>query len=178
MSAIIINNIPISGKYPEHHFGEHFKSSLWIEFIDNNSNKWFGCFSKEHDHGFNKVLINKENTTAFVVSDGQDYIIDIENRKIKFKTEEHPLIVSLILTENPNYFIVGTFYEIYIFNSEKRIKKLIPNLILDGIYFNKQEEKQAVGDLSTAENQYNKNILFEFNLETFSLKLEDTSFLS
>jgi len=172
MSGKILNNIPVSGENPEFHFGDHFRYRLWVEFISNDFEKWIGCFSKEYSKGFDKVLIGKNNQTAFVIASGQGYLIDIQNHKLKFKTEEYPLIESAILTNNPNYFIAGTFQSVYVFDTEKLINETIPKFMVDGIYFKSQKENNAIGNLATAENQYDFNMGFKFDLETFEINLD------
>ena len=171
MSGKILNNIPVSGENPEFHFGEHFRYRLWVEFVNNDLEKWIGCFPKEYPNGFDKVLIDKNNQTAFVIASGQGYLIDIQNHKLKFKTEEHPLIESAIITKNPNYFIVGTSQSVYVFDTENLVNETIPKFMVDGIYFKSQIEKRAIGNLATAENQYDYNMDFEFDLETFEITL-------
>lgn len=171
MSGKILNTTPISGEFPEIHFGEHFTSRLWIEFEDNDFGKWYGCFPNNSRQGFNNVLTDKYNNSAFVVSSGVGYLINIATKELIFKTEEHPLIESAILTENPNYFIAGTFYSVYVFDSNKLIKEVTPDFMVDGIYFKAQQDKKAIGDLATAENQYDFNVDFEFDLEFFELTM-------
>jgi hypothetical protein len=171
MSGKILNTVPISGEYPEIHFGEHFTHRLWVEFEDNSFLKWISCFPNDFPKILNKVLINNHNNTAFVVSGGVGYLIDINKRELRYKTEEQPLIESAILTENPDYFIAGTIYSVYVLDSEKLVKEVKPNFMVDGIYFKSQRDKKASGDLATAENQYDFNIDFEFDLETFDLTL-------
>lgn len=171
MSGKIINATPISGEFPEIHFGEHFTSRLWVEFEDNDFEKWYGCFPNISRQGFNNVLIDKNNISAFVVSSGVGYLINITTKELIFKTEEHFLIESAILTENPDYFIAGTFYSVYVFDSEKLIKEVTPDFMVDGIYFKTQQDRKAIGDLATAENQYDFNVDFEFDLESFELTM-------
>ena len=169
MSARILTNTPISGEFPEFYFGEHFRQTIWVEFVDNEFEKWVGCFPCEYHKLLNEVLVDKENKSAFIVSSGIGYLIDIESKRLNYKTEEHPLIESAILTINPNYFIAGTYYCVYIFDSEKLIKEVLADELVDGIYFKRQIDRKAVGDLATIENQYERNIDFELDLDTFEL---------
>ncbi len=172
MSAEILTIAPTSGNAPEIHFGEHFRHPLWIEFVNNDSEKWFGCFSSDYPSVLNKVLVDKENKSAFVVSGGTGYLVDINNRIIKHRTEEHPLIESLIQTKAPDYFVVGTFYSIYVFDTDKLIQEISPNMTIDGIYLKSQIGRKAIGDLASAENQYESKLDFEFDLDTFELTLD------
>lgn len=171
MSAEILTITPTSGYAPEIHFGEHFRHSLWIEFVNNDSEKWLGCFSSDYRSDLNKVLVDKENKSAFVVSGGIGYLVDIDNRIIKHKTEDHPLIESLIQTNDPDYFIAGTFYSIYVFDKDKLIQEITPKMTIHGIYFKSQIGRKAIGDLASAETHYEYNLDFEFDLDTFELTL-------
>jgi hypothetical protein len=169
MSVKILNNVPTSGELEEIHFGEHFTHRLWVEFETNDYENWVGCFPMEHMNGFKTVLVNQTNKVGFIVAGGIGYLIDIKEKKLILKTDEHPLIESVILTQDPDYFIAGTFYSIYVIDNEKMVRQISPDFIIDGIYFKKQKNGKAIGELATAENQYDFNIAFEFDLKTFEL---------
>jgi hypothetical protein len=171
MSAEILNAIPTSGQFTERHFGEHFNSQLWVKFTDNNFQEWVGCFSKSYDNALCLALTDENNLTSFVIAGGQGYLIDIDKKEIITELDEQPLIESVIRTTSPNYFIAGTFYSIYILNETGLIKEIRPDKIIDGIYFKSQLDNKAIGDLATAENQYDYNVDFEFDLTTFELQL-------
>jgi len=171
MSAKILTIIPTSGSAPEIYFGEHFRHPIWIEFVNNDSENWFGCFSCDYPSVLNKVLVDKDNKSAFIVSGGIGYLVDINNRILKHKTDDLPLIESLILTNDPDYFIAGTFYSIYVFDTDKLIQVITTNMFIDGIYFKSQIGRKVIGDLASAENQYESKLDFEFDLDTFELTL-------
>lgn len=172
MSARILKNTPISGESPEVHFGEHFKQSLWVEFVDNVFEKWNGCFECEYPKLFHGVLLDKENKTALVVSSGVGHLIDIENRKLLFKTEDHPAIESAVSTTNPDYFIAGTYCSVYVFDNKKLIKEVEADGLVDGIYFKFQVDRRVTGDLVTIDNPFDFHLDFEFDLDTFELTID------
>jgi hypothetical protein len=176
LSARILTNTPTSGEFPEFYFGEHFRQTLWVEFVDNEYEKWIGCFQCDYPKLLNEVLVDMENKSAFVVSGGIGYLIDIENRKLKYKTEENPLIESVILTTNPDYFIAGTFYCIYVFDNENLIQEVLADDLVDGIYFKRQVDRKAVGDLASIENQFEFNLDFKLDLDTFELIVDRSAF--
>ena len=138
---------------------------------DSDFEKWYGCFPSDYPNTLNQALVDEGNDTALIVAGGIGYLIDIKNKILKYKTEEHPLIVSTIRTNSPDYFIAGTFYSVYVFDSRSLIKEINPDFIVDGIYFKSQIGNKAIGELATAENQYDYNMDFEFDLKTFDLKL-------
>ncbi|GAA4280658.1 hypothetical protein [Gaetbulibacter aestuarii] len=172
MSSKILIKIPPSGELEEIHFGKHFSQALWVEFEPNECEKWFGCFPLENINGYNTVLTNKENEVALVVASGFGYLIDIEKKKMILKIAEYPPITSAILTENPNYFVLGTYYSVYVIDNEKIVQKISPDFMVEGIYFKKQENGNAIGDLASAENHYESNIDFNFDLLSFKMTLD------
>ncbi len=171
MSAEILKIIPTSGEFTESHFGESFNSQLWVKFTDNNFEEWAGCFSMESLSGLSFTLINKENTKSLIVAGGKGYLIDLDEKKLIIALDGNPLIDSAIRTSNPDYFVLGTFYSIYVLNDTGVLKEIRPDTIIDGIYFKKQTGNKAIGELASSENQYKNNVDFEFDLTTFELKI-------
>jgi hypothetical protein len=173
MSAEILTITPLSGEYPEQHFGNHFNSKLWVKFIDNQFDEWVGCFSKPYNSGLSVALTSRENTTGFVVAGGQGYLIDIQERTLIKELDDYPSIESAIATTKPDYFLASTFYSIYLLDNSGMLNEIRPDMIIDGIYFNEQLNNKVIGGLEAAGNQYSKKINFEFDLTTFQLKLID-----
>lgn len=172
MKTEILMTTPNSGEFTEIHFGENYNSQLWVKFTEDNFEEWVGCFSKSFENGLSKVLINQTKSVGFIIAGGRGYLIDITKKKLITKLDEHPLIESAIVTSNPDYFLAGTFYCIYILNEFGLAKEMRPEFTVNGIYLKDQIENKAVGELASAENQYEKNIDFEFDLITFKLSLK------
>jgi hypothetical protein len=171
MSAEIIHTTPSSGEYSEVHFGQHFTYRLWVKFIDNNQEEWIGCFPKQYDGGFNAVIADNENNSAFVVAGGKGFLVDLNNKVIILELDDYPSIESVIKTNNPEYYIAGMFYSAYILDSNCLIKTIEPDFTTDGIYFTGQKENKAVGNLAAAMNHYESNYDFELDLTTFQITL-------
>ncbi len=173
MSAILLPSTPTAGNYPELYFGDHFQYTLWVEFIDNDNEKWHGCFSSfypiDNLQSFNKVLVDQDNKSAFVVVGGIGYLVDIKNRQIKFQSEEHPLIGSIIQTQNPDYFITGNSMCINVYDSEKWIKRIFPKELTDNILFTNQISTKVLGSLTTPEIYHDAPINFELDLITLEI---------
>jgi len=172
--AEILTSTPISGGYPELHFGNNFNSKLWIKFASKESEEWMGCFSKAYEGGLCVALTSEDHTRGFIVAGGRGYLIDIQQRALIRELEDHPLIESAITTTKPNYFLAGTSYSIYVFDDFGLLHEAKPDMMTDGIYFKGQLQNKAIGNLATMENQYSKNIDFEFDLTTFQLRLIDS----
>lgn len=171
MSATILTITPTSGESQEVHFGEHFRHPLWVEFIDNNYEKWVGCFSSDYPNVFNEVLVDNGNNSAFVVSAGIGHLVDLNKKELIYKTEDYPLIESVLKTNDPEYFLAGTFSGIYILDSRKLVHEVVPNTIIDGVYLKSQSGKTVLGDLASIENQYESNLDFELDLVSFELSM-------
>jgi hypothetical protein len=169
MPAEILHSSPFSGEYTELHFGTNFNAALWVKFTGHNYQEWVGCFSKSFDSGLSTVLANEISSTAFIVAGGQGYLVHLNTQKLIVQLEDQPLIESAIQTTNPNYFIAGTAYGIYVLDQTGLVKEIRPDRIIDGIYFKSQLGQKAIGELATAENQYDKNVAFEFDLKTLQL---------
>ncbi|MBS3913365.1 MAG: hypothetical protein KG003_02610 [Bacteroidetes bacterium] len=170
MSAVILNQKPTSGDYPEKHFGQTYNSRLWVKFSGNNLQEWVGCFPRTNQTIdkvlLDKVLIDNANETAIVVAGGQVYLIDISNRELLYETDNMPIVESVIHTTNPEYFLVGACYRIYLFDSRKLIKRFDPDFSLDGIYFTEQKGQKAIGHLHSYDYQQDLNFGFTFDLLT------------
>lgn len=171
MSAEILLASPVSGECLEISFGEHFRSPLWVRFTDNHFQEWAGCFSKAHEKALTLVLTDEGNKTGFVVAGGQGYLLDIAQKKLILQLEDAPVIESAIRTNQPDYFVAGTSHSIYLLNETGLVKEIEPEIIIDGIYFKQQQDSKAIGELATAENQYEENVEFEFDLASFELQL-------
>jgi len=169
MSAEILNFTPISGDFTEKHFGEVFNIPLWVKFTDNNFEDWLGCFP-QLDQGFAKVLINSTNETALVVSGGECYLIDISEKNLLYKTKDSPLIESVIYTTNPDYFLVGASYCIYVFDCKTLVKCFQPEFGTDGIYFTGQDGEMAIGHLYAYNIELEHYVGFELDLKTFEVE--------
>jgi hypothetical protein len=171
MSAEILNNTPLSGEFPERHFGENYNSGLWIRFTDNNYEDWVGCFSRPYQT-FDKVLTNSTNETAFVVAGEQGYLIDISSKELLHAMENIHVLESVIHTINPEYFLIGASYCIYIFDSKGLVKRYEPEFTVDGIYFTEQIGQKAIGHLYSYQFQTDLNVGFEFDLNTNELIID------
>ena len=170
MSAEILTQIPKSGDYPEKHFGENFNSQLWVKFVDNDDIEWVGCFPRQYEN-FDKVETNLTNETAFIIAGGKGFLVDIQKRELCYELDEIPVIESLIVTTNPEYYLVGACYYIYIFDSRQLLKCYEPNFIVDGIYLTEQLGHKAIGHLYSYQFSQDYNVGFEFDILTNELTI-------
>ena len=168
MNGKILNKIPISGTNIEKHFGEIASTNLWIEFENDNYEKWYASFAKEYDKGFNTLIIDNINNTAFISAGAQGYLIDLSTKELLLQTEKYQSILSAIYSEKYNLIIFSSFWKIYIFNGRYLIKEIKP-VDVDGIYFTDCSDNIAFGHVEEILARH-PNIVFELNLLNFELK--------
>jgi hypothetical protein len=76
---------PISGQFPEKHFGPVTTYVAWVLFTDKDYQQWVGSFPLGWE-GFASIIINLEvQDKAFVVAGGNGYFIDISRRELVSK---------------------------------------------------------------------------------------------
>ncbi|MFN3195660.1 MAG: hypothetical protein ACE364_06925 [Chlorobiota bacterium] len=170
MEAIILDNTPVSGEYPEVHFGDDFYDGIWVKFTDSNYKMWIGHFLGSGKNASDKVLVNHDKKTAFVLSDSRGYIVDINTRELKYKTDEEHYIQSLIQTSSPDYFITTTYSSVCIFDENKMIKELFPNFPefdVEGMYVSSQKDNFVIGSSETFTNRFQEYVSFILDLNTF-----------
>ncbi len=103
---------------------------------------------------------------------GQGYLIDISTRELLHEMDDIPVLESVIHTTNPEYFLVGACYCIYIFDNRKLIKRYDPDFTVDGIYFTEQKDQKAIGHLYSYQFQQDLNVGFEFDLITIEMTID------
>jgi hypothetical protein len=78
---------PISGEFPEQHFGEINSNCLWVKFADINKEEWVGSFKKSWVEKGTFIIILEKQNKAFVVACGQSFLINVNSREQLNKTE-------------------------------------------------------------------------------------------
>lgn len=173
MSVEILKTIPISGSYPEKHFGDSFKRSLWIKFITKDYTEWVGCFEKGQSN-FDKVVVNTAETYALVISGGQGYFIDIYTRNEKLIIDDYPQIDSAIHYIKTDEFLFSTFLTISIIDKDLNKFEIEPNFGVDGIYLSEEQDNKIIGQLYSYTFSTDYNVGFEIDMITRELKRDTT----
>ena len=156
MDAKILKICPLSGTFEELYF-DAYGETVCIKFEDQNYSEYCGIFGG----GFgSKSDLAVHEHIAFIISRGQGYIFEINDRKVIYKTENDHL-EGVFDTNFNNYFLAYDFTNLYIFDSKlvwssKRISA-------DGIEIDKIEDGIVYGKV------YNffEWVKFTLNLETF-----------
>lgn len=156
MYAKLLSYLPISGTIEELHFYSD-EDSVCVLFEDNNYDEYCGVFGG----GFgNKSDLAIKDNIAFIISNGQGYIFNIDNRLILHKTKcDH--LVNVISFENEIKFVACSFTNIYIYNSELIWQS--NRVSSDGIIFEKVEKDHLYGKIY----DFTKWVDFKLNLNSF-----------
>ena len=82
MSATLLRSTPMSGEFREYYFGQPSGLWIWVLFEANDFDNWYGCFAGAACYGYNEVVIDKENSTAFVIAPGIYHMVEINKRDL------------------------------------------------------------------------------------------------
>jgi hypothetical protein len=156
MNAEILKIRPQSGEFEEIYF-DAFEDVLYVKFEDKNYYEYCGIFGG----GFgDKSCLARCNDVTFIISHGQGYIFNINDRKIIHKSENDHL-VSVVETEYKSYFVANDLTNIYVYDS-----KLIwssKRLSIDGIKIDGTKGRMVYGKIYNMSEWIN----FSLNLATF-----------
>ncbi|MDN2658358.1 hypothetical protein OW491_00930 [Neptunomonas sp. CHC150] len=111
MKPVLLNHIPESGSIEEVRF-DAIGDCTWIKFQDSNYLDWVGVFGMGWGGGDDVIQIG--HNVVFVLSNGQGYFIDVNERKLLCKTECDYL--KSIIQADPDTVIAATDTEVYVYN--------------------------------------------------------------
>ncbi len=116
MRYTILNKVPISGSAPEFFFGDHQGQVVWIEFINQSKEKWYGVFEsgKLFEH---RIKVEEIGKHLNVLIDGNFYRIDIDSKNCITKlTESYILDFVKLELEEQIVFVEQTGISVLIDN--------------------------------------------------------------
>jgi hypothetical protein len=70
---------PISGRWPEKHFGETTDYATWVKFTGDNFVEWVGSFNP-FGGTLSALLVFEDAGKVFVITSGTGYLIDVNIR--------------------------------------------------------------------------------------------------
>ena len=158
MKAEILSKKPTSGSIDEIQF-DAVGNCTWIQFEDSNYEDWCGVFGQGWG-GSCSVCINNEGI-AFIISNGQGYIIDVNKRTLMHKTECDYLIQCKEIN-GKDLFIASDFIKIFLYSYDK-LEFVSERISIDGIEFLETNLEQVSGKVSDLENWYT----FTFDLKNY-----------
>jgi len=161
---------PISGHFPEKHFGQTSPHSSWVKFTDKNFQEWVGSFAQSWN-GYLKTIINfEEQEKAFVIAYGNGYMVDISTRLLLSdqKIEE---IVSAIKDEEQQRIIFSNGYNLQQIDIEGNI-----SILLDKYFFDEIELLEVKDDILFARYWYYQKTgePFNFQMNLLTNEISDT----
>jgi len=112
MNPVLLNNIPESGSIDEVRF-DAAGDCTWVKFQDSEYIDWVGVFGMGWGGGEAAIQINDD--LAFVLSNGQGYLVDINGRELLSKTD-CDYLKSVIPSDCGNAFIGATDTEVYVYS--------------------------------------------------------------
>ena len=78
---------PISGQFPEKHFGQVTPYAAWALFTSEDFGQWAGSFARGWE-GFATLIITlEEQEKAFIVAGGDAYLIDVTKQQLLNKED-------------------------------------------------------------------------------------------
>ena len=159
---------PVSGKFPEKHFGQVTSNATWILFTNNEYEQWVASFDSGVRGYWNSIILFEEKERAFVVVGGVGYLIDVSDKQI-LNSQFHSGIKSAIYDDVRVRVIFSDGLDIRCINYEGLVSTLY-----DSRYFDDVELLEIKENDLHARYWYFQGadtpFLFKFNLVTGEVK--------
>ena len=169
MHAEFINR-PISGQYPEKHFGQIAPNCLWVKFVDNDKQEWVGSFEQSWiERGI--FIINLTNKgKAFIVSGGLTFLIDINTQEQLNKTKISDTKTAIVDGQEENIYYSNGFDLRYI-DIKGNDFVLFDNYYFDDIKLVEIKENKLY---ATYWSYQTRNEPFRFEIDTVTKEVKDS----
>lgn len=95
---------PVSGQYPEKHFGNITPNCLWVKFEDKDEQEWVGSFEQSWVEQGSFIINLTSKGKSFVVAGGQTFLIDINTREQLNNTEITDTKTAIIDEKGENIY--------------------------------------------------------------------------
>ncbi len=170
MQAEFINR-PISGKYPEKHFGNITPNCFWVKFTD-DENEWVGSFETGWIKNVN-LIFHLQNHKAFIIANGHGYLIDVIS-----KEQINESVISHTESALPNteddkiYFIDG--FDIKYVNSDGSVDVLFSDYNFDKIILIKIKDNKLYAKYWSYQNSTD---FFNFEIDLITKEVKDSFYI-
>ncbi|RYE27845.1 MAG: hypothetical protein EOP48_34170 [Sphingobacteriales bacterium] len=131
MFAEIISR-PVSGQYPEKHFGAISPNCLWVKFTDNDFQSWVGSFQQGWEGYGTFIIVVDKQGKAFVVAGGQSCLVDISSRQL-INTIEISRTKSALLNDEQTKFYFSNGYDLQVMDLDGNVSVLFDSHYFDDI---------------------------------------------
>jgi len=149
IDAEILDSPPASGGFEEHNFlksSEASNQTLWVKFFDEECLEWVGAFSQNDWNHYNVVFRVPNENLFLVISSGQGYFIDPNQRKV-VATTEWDSIEKIIHNEATGLLVVTDGLCLALFQGTKLVWSS-QRVSADGISFTAQSGPTIQGVLN------------------------------
>lgn len=164
-------NKPVSGKYPEKHFGNITPNCLWVKFTD-DENEWVGSFETGWVKDA-KLIFQLQNHKAFIIVNGHGYLIDVIS-----KEQINESVITHIESALPNteddkiYFIDG--FDIKYVNSDGSVDVLLSDYNFDKIILIKIKDNKLYAKYWHYQANTNS---FNFEIDLITKEVKDSFYI-
>jgi len=165
---------PISGQYPEKHFGNITPNCLWVKFADSNEQEWVGSFERSWVEKGRFIIKLIKNGKVFIVAGGQTFLIDINTREQLNKAEISDTKSAIIDEQEENiYFSSG--FDLRYMDIKGNDFVLFDNYYFDDIKLVEIKDNKLY---ATYWNYQTSNEPFHFEIDVVTKEVKDSFFNS
>ncbi len=164
-------NKPVSGKYPEKHFGNITPNCLWVKFTD-DENEWVGSFETGWVKDA-KLIFQLQNHKAFIIANGHGCLIDFNlKEQINESVISHIESALLNAVNDTIYFIDG--FDIKYVNSDGSVDVLLSDYNLDKIILIKIKDNKLYAKYWHYQANTNS---FNFEIDLITKEVKDSFYI-
>src|SRR5690606_17501551 len=164
-------NKPVSGKYPEKHFGNITPDCLWVKFTD-DENEWVGSFETGWVKDA-KLIFQLQNHKAFIIANGHGYLIDFNlKEQINESVISHIESALLNAVNDTIYFIDG--FDIKYVNSDGSVDVLLSDYNFDKIILIKIKDNKLYAKYWHYQANTNS---FNFEIDLITKEVKDSFYI-
>ncbi|OIN57033.1 hypothetical protein [Arsenicibacter rosenii] len=165
---------PVSGQYPEKHFGQITPNCLWVKFEDKDGQVWVGSFKQSWIEQGTFIIKLTSKEKAFIVAGGQSFLIDLNTRKQLNKTEISDTKTAIVDEKEENIYYSSGFDLRYMdINGNDFV--LFDNYYFDNIKLNEIRKKKLY---ATYWNYQTSNEPFRFEIDVLTKEVKDSYYNS
>jgi len=165
---------PISGQYPEKHFGNITPNCLWVKFADSKEQEWVGSFEQSWVEKGTFIIKLIKNGKVFIVAGGQTFLIDINTREQLNKAEISDTKSAIIDEQEENIYFSSGF--------DLRYMDIKGNdfVLFDNYYFDDMKLVEIKDNklYATYWNYQTSNEPFHFEIDVVAKEVKDSFFNS
>ena len=161
---------PLSGEYPEKHFGNISPNCLWIKFVDKDGKEWVGSFEQSWVEQGTFIINLTSKWKSFVVVGGQTFLIDINKREQLNKTEISDIKTAIADEQEENIYYSNGF-DLHYMDINGNDFILFDNYYFDDIKLNEVKDNKLY---ATNWNYQTSNELFRFEIDVVTKEVRDS----